>query len=144
MNNISIDNSDSLYNEMLNQFHMVADWLIRLSQSMDEASDPELKKVLRFNRWYLSRELDNITRQLENMDIEYPFCTYLTALYAGNQSEIRELERALKGKDEVWYLSGKPLPSDAIKQRIEELRKSSNNIARELCPECRKEAQMKY
>lgn len=144
MKKTKTNNSDSLSDTLLNQFHMVKDWLIRLSQSMDNTNDPELQKVLRFNRWYLGKELDYIIQQLEDNDIEYPFCSYLTALYAGNQSEILELERALNGKGEVWYISGKPLTRESIKKRLKELHRSKNRIARELCPECRKQALANY
>lgn len=130
--------------ELLNQFHLVSEWLIRLSQSMDKTDDPELQKVLRFNRWYLGQELDYITGLLSDSDIEYPFCTYLTAIYAGNQSEVRELKRALNGNGKVWYLSGKPLSPGAIKQRLKELQLSMDHIAQALCPECRKEAKKSY
>ncbi|SHG20852.1 hypothetical protein SAMN05443144_12164 [Fodinibius roseus] len=144
MKKTNTTNADPFAHTLLSEFYMITDWLIRLSQAIGNTTDHELQKVLRFNRWYLGRELDNIVRRLEDNDIEYPFCSYLTALYAGNQSEIRELERALNGKGKAWYVSGKLLSPKEIKQRLKEVRLSKDRVAQELCPECRKEALVNY
>ncbi|WP_445666767.1 hypothetical protein [Fodinibius sp. AD559] len=120
------------------QVNMIAHWLIRLTEYLDQAKEKELKEILRFTRWYYWGRLLELEKEAEEEGEQIPYDDFYRALYHSYDSEIKECQLALDDKDTIWDATGTPLPKDQIRDRMESLKPLRDYCARQLCEECQK------
>lgn len=123
-------------NSFEQKINMLSHWQIKLCESLEQAKEKELKQVLRFTRWYIrERLLDLVEKESYEMN-KVTSDDFYTALYVTYESEINECQLALDGKDKVWDATGKLLPREQLKDRIESFDPLKQHCAMQLCEQC--------